>query len=52
MNEKQQKEEVKEYAEGWISERKGTDVPGFLKAAYVTLMAWIQRDQANLALRI
>ncbi|MEI6591997.1 MAG: hypothetical protein WCL47_02070 [Holophagaceae bacterium] len=24
-------EELKEYAGGWLTERKGTDVPGFLK---------------------
>jgi len=27
-------EEIKEYAGGWITERKGTDVPGFLKLAF------------------
>lgn len=37
MSEKQQKEAVREYAEGWISERKGTSVPGFLKIAYVII---------------
>jgi hypothetical protein len=25
---------IKEYAEGWITEREGTQVPGFLKLAY------------------
>src|ERR1700744_1317337 len=25
---------LKEYADGWITERKGTDIPGFLKIAY------------------
>ncbi len=25
------KEDLKEYAGGWMTERKGTDVPGFLK---------------------
>ena len=29
--------EVKEYADGWISERKGTDVPVFLKFAYIVI---------------
>ena len=24
-------EELKEYADGWMTERKGTDAPGFLK---------------------
>lgn len=28
------KSELKEYAEGWITERKGTEIPGFLKLAY------------------
>jgi hypothetical protein len=27
-------EELKEYADGWMTERKGTDVPGFLKLAF------------------
>jgi len=27
--------EVKEHAGGWITERKGTKVPGFLKLSYV-----------------
>jgi len=27
------KSELKEYAEGWITERKGTEIPGFLKLA-------------------
>jgi hypothetical protein len=26
--------EVKEYAGGWMTERKGTDAPGFLKLAF------------------
>ena len=28
---------IKEYAEGWITEREGTDVPGFLKLAFVVI---------------
>src|SRR5215471_5136647 len=28
---------IKEYAEGWITEREGTEVPGFLKLAYVVI---------------
>jgi hypothetical protein len=28
---------LKEYAEGWITEREGTQVPGFLKLAYVVI---------------
>lgn len=30
--------EVKEYAGGWITERKGTDVPSFLKYAYIVIV--------------
>jgi hypothetical protein len=30
-DEKKGKEELKEYADGWMTERKGTDAPGFLK---------------------
>ena len=30
---------IKQYAEGWITEREGTDVPGFLKLAYVVIAA-------------
>lgn len=26
--------ELKEYADGWITEKKGTDVPAFLKLAF------------------
>src|SRR5690348_1221740 len=29
--------ETKDYADGWITERKGTDVPKFLKLAYVVI---------------
>lgn len=32
------KEELKEYAEGWITERKGTEVPMFLKIAYIFII--------------
>ncbi len=31
-------EDIHEYADGWISERKGTGVPPFLKLAYVVIM--------------
>ena len=27
------KEDLKDYADGWMTERKGTDAPGFLKLA-------------------
>jgi hypothetical protein len=30
-------EDLKDYAGGWMVERKGTDVPPFLKAAYVVI---------------
>ena len=33
--------EIKEYADGWISERKGTDVPKFLKFAYLVIAAGV-----------
>lgn len=33
--------EIKEYADGWISERKGTGVPTFLKFAYIVIMACV-----------
>ncbi|MFN0112798.1 MAG: hypothetical protein ACKVZH_28395 [Blastocatellia bacterium] len=32
------KEEIKEYADGWITERKGTEVPMFLKVAYIFII--------------
>ncbi|HTS27612.1 MAG TPA: hypothetical protein VMH81_17170 [Bryobacteraceae bacterium] len=28
---------LKEYADGWIKEREGTTVPGFLKLAYIVI---------------
>jgi len=31
MTEQDGKEEFKEYADGWMTERKGTDIPLFLK---------------------
>jgi SNF family Na+-dependent transporter len=34
-----QKTELHEYADGWITERKGTGVPTFLKFAYIVIMA-------------
>jgi len=30
-DEKKGHEDLKEYADGWMTERKGTDAPGFLK---------------------
>ena len=37
--EKEAQTEIHEYADGWISERKGTGVPTFLKFAYIVIMA-------------
>lgn len=34
-----QKNDLQEYADGWITERKGTGVPTFLKFAYIVIMA-------------
>jgi hypothetical protein len=34
MSEHEKDAQIKEYADGWITERKGTDVPGFLKLAF------------------
>ena len=34
MTEQGEKEEFKDYADGWISERRGTDLPLFLKLAF------------------
>ena len=31
--------EIKDYADGWITEKVGTNVPGFLKLAYVVIAA-------------
>lgn len=43
MNEQDEKvdkpesDDLKEYADGWITERKGTDVPVFLKFAFIVI---------------
>ena len=37
--EKKSETDVHEYADGWITERKGTGVPTFLKFAYIVIMA-------------
>jgi hypothetical protein len=34
MSDENKEKNIKEYADGWITEREGTDVPGFLKLAY------------------
>jgi SNF family Na+-dependent transporter len=39
--EKQSENDIHEYADGWISERKGTGVPAFLKFAYIVIMAGV-----------
>ena len=39
------KPELKQYADGWITEQKGTGIPGFLKLAYpvigIAILAYI-----------
>ncbi|QQS47804.1 MAG: hypothetical protein IPM66_03880 [Acidobacteriota bacterium] len=37
MSENKEQNEIKEYADGWITERKGTDVPIFLKFAFIVI---------------
>jgi hypothetical protein len=37
MPETKAPEEIKEYADGWITERKGTDIPAFLKFSYIVI---------------
>ncbi|HTS67696.1 MAG TPA: hypothetical protein VMO17_01835 [Terriglobia bacterium] len=37
MAESKAPEELKSYADGWMTERKGTDVPPFLKFAYLVI---------------
>ncbi len=39
MAEPNDPEKLKSYADGWINERKGTDVPPFLKFAYLVIAA-------------
>lgn len=39
--EKKTESDIHEYADGWISERKGTGVPTFLKFAYIVIMAGV-----------
>jgi len=33
----EEKSNLKDYAGGWITEREGTSVPGFLKLAYIVI---------------
>ena len=35
----EKKQELKGYADGWITERTGTKIPGFLKLAYPIILA-------------
>ena len=37
MDENKENNEIKEYADGWITERKGTDAPVFLKFAFIII---------------
>jgi hypothetical protein len=32
-----EKTKLKEYADGWITEREGTEIPTFLKLAYIVI---------------
>ena len=38
---KEPESEIQEYADGWITERKGTGVPTFLKFAYIAIAAGV-----------
>ena len=38
---KEPEKNVQEYADGWITERKGTGVPTFLKFAYIVIMVGV-----------
>jgi SNF family Na+-dependent transporter len=37
MADQKVEKDVKSYADGWMTERKGTDVPAFLKFAYIVI---------------
>lgn len=37
MDENKDKEDLKEYAGGWMTERRGTDAPMFLKVAFAVI---------------
>jgi len=39
--EKEDKNDLQDYADGWITERKGTGVPSFLKFAYIAIAAGV-----------
>jgi len=38
---KEPENQIHEYADGWISERKGTGVPAFLKFSYIVIAAGV-----------
>ncbi len=38
MDENKENDEIKEYAGGWMTERKGTDAPIFLKVAFTVIV--------------
>ena len=38
MAEQKPKEELNDYAGGWIQERKGTEIPTFLKFSYIVIV--------------
>ena len=40
-SDKPKETEIHEYADGWITERKGTRVPAFLKFAYIVIIAGV-----------
>lgn len=37
MAETKDSNEIKNYADGWMTERKGTQIPAFLKFAYIAI---------------
>jgi hypothetical protein len=37
MADQKTQNDIKEYADGWITERKGTDIPAFLKFSYIVI---------------
>jgi hypothetical protein len=37
MADTEEPKDIQEYAGGWITERKGTEVPGFLKLAFIVI---------------
>ena len=39
MAENKASNEIKDYADGWMKERKGTEIPAFLKFSYIVIAA-------------